>query len=886
MEEIWYLKSIDDTVTTLQTSRHGLTGHEAKKRRGNIGKNTLSVSTDHSLWIVFFRQLLTPFTLILGIAAGIKFAVSNYIDAIVLMVTILLIILVSFVQEMKAENALRLLKRFACHKSRVKRDGKLQIIESENLVLGDLVLLEMGDQVPADGRVVEAANFKINESMLTGESVPTEKMTNPLEGNPILADRKNMAYSGTVVTYGKGAVLVTAIGDRTELGKIASTIESIESQSSHLQKNIASIGNWMILIITVSVLGFVWLSYYKGMALLDVFLLAVAAAVSAIPEGLPAAFTMTLAGGMRIMARKNAIIRKMTAVETLGATTLICSDKTGTLTCNQMTATVLYSLSGTKYPLDAPVDIERETVLRKMLEIGVLCNDSSVTYDGANYSILGDPTEGALKVAATRAGIDSAELERQWPRIEEIPFISENLYMATLHSTKDKRWICVKGAPEKVLSMSSSVLTPSGSESMQEHHRQQISEAMGAFTNDALRLIAVAYLEIGLHERLPDPAHFGQNLVFTGIFGLLDPPRKEAIEAIASCKKAGIRVIMITGDNPKTAAAIACKLGIHSDLVTTGKELQELSDEELKCRLQISSVYARVEPSHKLRIVRALQNLGHIVAMTGDGVNDAPALEAANIGIAMGVSGTDVAKEASDMILSDDRFDSIVAAIEEGRAIFSRLRNICSLQITACIGELIGYLLCVLFIGMPPLIPLQIIWINLVSGSLIAIPLGFEPKTGLEMSFPPRDPKSGLVYPGMIYRIITLATLLGVGIFFTFNYSFHSLSLEKARTITLSSLILFEWLIALHMRSDDIPIRKIGIFKNKPLLAAIAFAAALQLCILYIPGLSKLFNTGPLSLLEWSIALIPGLFIFLLETLRKEFFPNLFSTGKWKKSRY
>jgi len=891
MEEKWHLLSVNEALSALNTTRHGLNSVDAEARLKQIGPNLLPVSSDTSLWSAFLQQLKTPFVFILAIAALIKFFVSNYLDGSVLIVTMLMIVLVSFFQEMKAERALRALKHLASHKSKVKRDGKLQVIYSENLVPGDLILLEIGERVPADARLIEINNLRVNESTLTGESVPSQKQIEPLTDYSTIAERKNMVYSSTVVVYGRGAAIVTGTGIRTELGKIASTIQEIKPETTHLQKNITSIGNWMLLIVLFAIIFFAAISFYKGMSLIEIFLLGVAAGVSAVPEGIPAAFTITLAAGMHLMAKRNAIIRKMNAVETLGTTTIICSDKTGTLTTNQMTVTELASLEKT-IQIDGYSIDRHDQVFKHMLEIGALCNDAQASQSDVKGEVLqsdeiiGDPTEAALLRAAMESGIDHKKLTSAFPRIDEIPFLSENLFMATLHSSGDKRWVYVKGAPEKILSMCSSVLLSQGPVPIESSHREQISQTLEQMTQKALRIIAMAYVEETPHSHSLKIEHLQGRLIFAGMAGMIDPPRKEAIESIATCKKAGIQVMMITGDNPSTASTIAKDLGIASSKVITGRELESINDEDLKEILKEVFVFARVEPLQKLRIVKALQSLGHIVAMTGDGVNDAPALEAANIGIAMGISGTDVAKESSDMILSDDRFDSIVAAIEEGRAIFNRLRNISSLLLTTCCGELFALIICVLFAGIAPLLPLQILWCNLASGSLIAIPLGFEPKTPNEMIYPPRDPRSNLLYKGMVYRVAILAAFLGLGIFFTFIYTHLTMPIEKSRTITLTSIVIFEWLIAVQMRSDEAPLNLKGLLKNVPLMLAIAFAILCHLSILYIPLFNELFNTVPLSLHEWSLTLLPGVLIFLLESLRKLWFPTLFSVGKWRKSAF
>ncbi len=869
-------------MSALGTSRQGLSASEARRRLTKFGANRLTKAKEPSLWPIFFRQYLNPLVFVLIIASIVKFSIGNFLDGSVLLVTIFVMACIGFFQEMKAEKAMRALKQLSAHKSKVKRDGKIEIIPSENLVPGDEILLEMGDKIPADARLIEASNLKIDESMLNGESIAAEKTIEPLQEEAVLADRKNMVYTGTVVVYGKGSAIVVHTGMSTELGKIAASIQEIKHEQTPLQKSVLSIGNWMLVIVFCASLLFVGISLYRGLSPVDVFLLAVAAAVSAIPEGLPAAFTITLAAGMHMMAKRHAIIRRLIAVETLGATTTICSDKTGTLTQNQMTMTSLYSIEKTVHPQKEKIDIQNDSVFRRILDIGVLCNDAHLSVHEGKPRLVGDPTEGALLLAAAEAGVNREELLHSFPRVNEIPFVSENLYMATLHTAGSKQLICVKGAPEKIISFCEAILTQNGTVPLSDHLHEKLVRDIEQMTKEALRLIAVAYMETDSSSTAIAEDLFRGKLIFAGIFGMIDPPRKEAIEAVRSCKEAGIRVVMITGDNHMTALAIAEQLGISSEGALTGRDLQQMNDDDLKERVKKTAVFARVEPEHKLKIVRAFQSQGEIVAMTGDGVNDAPALEAANIGIAMGGAGTDVAKEAADMILADDRFDSIAAAVEEGRAIFNRLRNVCTFLLTTSFGELFGLILCVLFTGLAPLIPLQILWINLITGAITGVPIGFEPKTGDEMQHPPRDPSSKLIFRGMVFRMGLLASLLGFGAFLIFRHTHLDLSLEKARTMVLCSIVVFEWLIALQMRSDEIPLRKLGLFKNVPLLLSIGIAFILHLCIIYVPSLSDLFKTVPLSIYEWLIAIVPGVSIFILETVRKELFPKLFSAGKWK----
>ncbi|MBX7065921.1 MAG: HAD-IC family P-type ATPase [Parachlamydiales bacterium] len=862
MGKEWHLLSSDETIQGLKTTPHGLSEKEASFRLKGEGPNQITGSKGPTVWKVLFDQFFSPFVIILVVAVAIKFVVSSHMDAIVLLLTLCLMVLIGFFQEWKAEKAIAALKQLTAHKCKVKRDGQVKIIPSEWLVPGDEIFLEMGDKVPADARLLEAKNLKIDQSMLSGESLPCEKDAETRVGMVPLSDRANMVYTGTVVVYGKAVAIVTATGMNTELGKIATSLEEIQPEPTPLEKSVKSLGHWMLALIGMAIAFFVVVSFYKGLSWVDIFLLGVAAAVSAIPEGLPAAFSITLATGMHLMAKKHAITRKLSAVETLGSTTVICSDKTGTLTLNQMTTAEIATHDGKMAfnQIRTPGH-----VLSKMLQIGTLCNDALLSKEGA----IGDPTEAAILRAADHFGVRA-----NLPRMGEIPFLSENLYMATQHIDKDKQIVCVKGAPEKILSFCSSVLSEREVLPLNQEAKKRIQDQISEMTDNALRLIAVAYIEAPHFLEPFTEESFRGRLVFTGIFGLIDPPRKEVIAAIEECKKAGVRVVMITGDNPNTALAIGRMLHLPPGDAMTGTEIESSSDAALIEKIGKVSVFARVEPKHKLRIVRAFQSQGHVVAMTGDGVNDAPALEAANIGVAMGIAGTDVAKESADIVLSDDRFDSIIAAIEEGRAIFNRLRNVASFLITASFGELFGLILTVFVLGVAPLTPLQILWVNLISGSIVAIPLGFEPKTGAEMKQPPRSPRSRLLYRGMVYRICWLGLVLGLGAFMIFYET-------RARTIVLTSLVCFEWLIAFTLRSEETPLRKLGLLKNPHLLIAIGSALLLHLCILYIPFFQKVFGTTALGLKQWGIALIPGVFIFLMEWARKEFFPHLFSAGKW-----
>ena len=682
----------------------------------------------------------------------------------------------------------------------------------------------------------------------------------------------------------------------TELGKIATSIQEIKPEKTPLQKNISKLSRYLVAIF-LSVCGLLIIAgLLKGLEWLEIFLLAVAAAVSAIPEGLPAVVTVVLAIGMQIMARRNAIIRKLVAVETLGAATVICSDKTGTLTLNEMTVQRLYvdsqqiEVTGEGYMPTGQfrrdgqiLEPEKELSLTMLLRIGTLCNDALLTSEDQQCCrIFGDPTEGALIVAAAKAGMDKEKLEKASPRFDEIPFQSEKQYMATLHPGDGGRVVYVKGAVEKLLSLSKYIQQGDTISPLEESDTQAIMQANTVMAKEAMRVIATAYVNLPTKsEELRDEDIRG-NLIFVGLAGMADPPREEAKEAIKICQQAGIKVIMITGDHKLTAESVAHRLGLPPGKTITSAELQAMSEEELSEQIENISVFARIEPLDKLRIVTALKKCGHVVAMTGDGVNDAPALKAADIGIAMGITGTDVAREASDMILTDDNFVSVVAAVDEGRAIFTRLRNVIFFLISTNLGELLALILTIVFVGKAPLLAVQIIWINLATDTTVAIPLGLEPKTGNELEQPPRHPKVGLIFPGLLLRVGFMATLMGIGVFLVFNWAQQRVSLDEARTIAFCSMVAFEWFRAFNARSDEYTAFRLGIFRNRWLVMAISIAILLQLAVIYVPFLQVAFHTVPIGIDKWGIALLAGGSLFVIEETRKVFFPRLFSLGKWR----
>jgi len=894
-KHMWYQISPDETLSALGSTRVGLPASEARARLARYGPNELKGKKKTPAALLFMRQFLSPLVYILFAAVIIKAIVGGYLDAGVILGVLILMASIGFFQEMRAEKAMEALMRLAVPKAKVRRDGEVQMVLAKDIVPGDIIILESGDKVPADARLIEVSNLKVNEAPLTGESMPVDKHSDNLHEEVPIADRKNIVHMSTVTTYGRATAVVISTGMNTEIGRIATAITEMKPEKTPLQKSIIRLSrNILFLVLGTSVLLII-AGLLRGLGQLEIFLLAVAAAVSAIPEGLPAVVTVVLSVGMRLMANRNAIIRKLVAVETLGAATVICSDKTGTLTLNQMTVRQLYighqwiKVSGEGYEPQGEfsrdgevINPETEQRLKLLLQIGALCNDALLTAEKECCNIFGDPTEGALVVAAAKARMNKERMEVTAPRIDEIPFQSEKQYMATLHPRDGGKVVYVKGSAERLLSLSKYILKEDGVVPLEEADIQAVVEANTRMAQDAMRVIAMAYAD--------HPTELGElveedirgRLVFVGLAGMTDPPREEAKRAVKLCKQAGIKVVMITGDNKVTAESVARQLDLPPGKAITGTDLQQMTDEELLRQVEHVSVFARIEPLHKLRVVNAFKSHGHVVAMTGDGVNDGPALKAANIGIAMGITGTDVAKEASDMVLTDDNFASIVSAVEEGRAIFNRLRNVVLFMLATGLGELLTLIISVLFIGKAPLLALQIIWVNLVTGTIMSVPLGLEPEMGDELRQPPRHPKVGLIFPGLLYRIIFLAVLLSIGVFLVFRWAYSGTNLEEARTVAFCSIVVFEWFVAFNARSDEYTFFRLGILRNRWLIYAVLLAILLQLAVVYVPFLQAAFQTVPIGIDKWGIAILPGAAVFILETIRKLVAPKLFSTGKWQ----
>ena len=893
----------NDVLGTTGGSPDGLATASARQRLVEHGPNVLKAKDREPWYMLFLQQFANPLVYMLIGAAGVKAYFKGPVDAAVIGAVLLFMAIIGFVQEMKARKAMESLLQLSSPKAKVRRDGNTLLLDAAELAPGDLLILEAGDRVAADGRLLQTANLRINESAFTGESMPVEKDTHVVPADAPIHDRRNMVFMGTTVSHGRATAIVTATGMQTEIGRIAEAVRTAKKDKTPLQKSVERLGHSLIWVVTGACAMLALAGLLHGMSWVDVMLLAVAAAVSGIPEGLPAAVTVVLAICVSRMAGRNVIIRKLTAVETLGTATIICSDKTGTLTLNQMTVRGIWTggrhltVTGSGYEPTGEfqdegvrVDPSDDVELTRLLLVAALCNDAILNGTAAGWSILGDPTEGALLTAAVKAGLRKSELEEKQPRLDEIPFESEKQYMATLHAEDGQRVAYVKGSVERLLGMCTAVRTGQGDRPLDAALRDRVVDANAHMAGQAQRVLAIAAAPYPVELGKLDAAHLTGRLVLLGLVGMIDPPRDEARRAVEACKKAGIRVAMITGDNPLTAVAIGAQLGIcePEDTAVVGHEIEAMDDDQLLAHCRTRSVYARIEPLHKLRIVNAFKRDGHVTAMTGDGVNDAPALEAAGIGVAMGITGTDVAKEAADMVLADDNFASIVAAVEEGRIVFNRLRNATFFLLLTCCTELLTLFVSVAFYGESPLEPIQILWINLVTGAMVAIPLGLEPGIGNELSQPPRDPRVGLLYPGMLLRI----GLTGLCMSLLVTWIFHHAPLPAGadaetahgirQTVAFTSIVIFEWLFAFQARSAERGVLQLGFFRNPWLLVCMMLGLGLQALVVYLPAANRVFHTQPLTAVELGWALLPGVVAMAIESVRKRIAPQFFGRGQWR----
>jgi Ca2+-transporting ATPase len=835
----------------------GLTAKEADRRLRKVGENRLSEGKKVSLLTLFFNQFQDFMVLILLVATLISGLLGEYVDAIAIMSIIILNAVLGFVQEVKAEKSLSALKKLSAPMANVLRDGNWMKIDAAQLVPGDIVSLSSGDRVPADLRWIETAGLMVEESALTGESIAVQKTVEPLRDSDwSLADLRNMSFMGTMVVKGKGIGIVTNTGMQTEMGKIAHLIQSTEQQMTPLQRRLEQLGKVLIVVALFLTALVVITGVMHGHQLYEMFLAGVSLAVAAIPEGLPAIVTIALALGVQRMIKRQAIVRKLPSVETLGCASVICSDKTGTLTENKMTVTHLYA---DQQLLTVDKGIKPTATIRQLFEIAVLCNNAKVVKQGKKWRYEGDPTEGALLVMAAQAGVTKDQLASTRQKLKEYPFDSKRKMMSVvIADERQKKRLLVKGAPDVLIRECTHIYLQGRVEPITAKLRQQLLAQNDELASQALRNLAFAYRDLNGVMHAQSEAQLERNLIFVGLTGMIDPPRKEVREAIRLCRRAGIRTVMITGDHHATAEAIAMQLGIkRTDGQTiTGRELDGMSDQEFQANVENIDVFARVSPEHKLKIVTALQKQGHVVAMTGDGVNDAPAIKAADIGIAMGQTGTDVSKEASSLVLANDNFSTIVSAIEEGRNIYDNIQKFISYLLASNVGEILVMFLAMLA-GLPlPLIPIQILWVNLVTDGLPAMALGVDPAEGDTMSRPPRHSRESIFARSVGWKIVTRGLLIGACSLLAFWVTYQEGGqLELAQTVAFATLVLSQLIYVFDCRSTGTIFER-NPFSNPSLCAAVLLSVLLLVVVIYYPPLQPIFHTVPLVLHEWILVTV------------------------------
>lgn len=852
----WYTLEKEAVEKELSTSlSKGLDDKEAAERLERYGYNEIEQKKRKTIFQMYVDQFKDFMIIILIIAAVISGLLGELTDAVVILMIVVLNAVLGVVQENKAEESLAALKRMSAPSAKVLRNGRHDIIPARMLVPGDVVILETGDLVPADIRITKALNLKVQEAALTGESVPVEKDESPLSmKNVPLGDRVNMGYSGSLVTYGRGEGIVVGTGMDTEVGKIAKMIQSVEEVETPLKKKLQALGK----VLGIAALAICAVIFIVGVAygkeIFEMFLTSVSLAVAAIPEGLPAIATIVLAIGVQRMVKRNAIVRRLPSVETLGSATVICSDKTGTLTLNKMTVERLfynsrvYSANKDIEPLDSGEH------LRLLVTTGVLCNDSKLKETDEGIIALGDPTETALVDLGLKVGINKEQLEAGQPRVDEVPFDSKRKLMTTVHALENCYRVYTKGAVEELLKISDSILLDGKVVKLEQQHRDTILKTNEDMARDALRVLGMAYKDIRDLSRGSGEQAYENGLTFIGMMGMIDPPRPEAKEAVALCKRAGIKPVMITGDHSVTAVAIARDLGIltEGEEAVTGAQLEDISDRDLVDRVDHISVYARVSPEHKVRIVKAWQARGQIVAMTGDGVNDAPALKIADIGAAMGIVGTDVSKEASDMVLTDDNFATVVAAVEEGRVIFANILKAIQFLLSCNVGEILTLFVATMLNWHEPLLPIHILWVNLVTDSLPALALGVDPAEKNIMDRKPRNPEKNIFDKGMITRIIYQGIMVGTLTLAAFVFGSQR-SLEAGRTMAFTVLALSQLAHAFNVRSNRQSVFRVGLLSNRYLLGAVTLSALLVFAVLEVPLLASVFKVTALSAAEWKM---------------------------------
>ncbi|WP_347550401.1 calcium-translocating P-type ATPase, SERCA-type [Pseudalkalibacillus hwajinpoensis] len=871
----WYNMTKREVAEELEADVDvGMTSDEAVRRRKAFGPNQLDEAERPSMILMFLAQFKDFMVVVLLAATLISGLLGEYLDAIAIILIILVNGILGFVQERKAEKSLQALKQLSSPKMKVLRNAQWVTIQAREAVIGDIVRLESGDRIGADVRLLTCQDLLIEESALTGESLPVLKHPEPIiDNDPGPGDQPNMGFMGTLVTKGRGTGIITATGMKTEMGKIAHLIQSADTMETPLQHRLEQLGKILIAAALLLTAMVVVLGIIQGRDVYSMFLAGVSLAVAAIPEGLPAIVTIALAIGMQKMSNRKAIVRKLPSVETLGCATVICSDKTGTLTQNKMMVTKLwaggetwdvtgsgYSPYGDFFKGKTRVYSDEERSLKQLLTFGLLCSNASVVERNGEYLLDGDPTEGALVAAAMKAGLTNEIREEEFTIIQEFPFDSNRKMMSiVVEDSAGKRFVIAKGAPDIVLKQCESVLWNERKASLRKSYEREIQDQLASFGEMALRTIAVAYKPIQNEDNMLHSVQAESRLTFVGLEGMIDPPREEVKQAVADCKTAGIKTIMITGDHVTTATAIARNLGILPERgrVMEGSKLSSLTVEELENQVEDTYVFARVSPEHKLKIVKALQNKGHIVAMTGDGVNDAPAIKAANIGISMGQSGTDVAKEASSLILSDDNFATIRAAVEEGRNIYENIRKFIRYLLASNVGEILVMLFAILLMLPLPLVPIQILWVNLVTDGLPAMALGLDPAEGNVMNRDPRKPKEGVFARGLGWKIISRGIMIGACTLAAFMicYSENPNDLVKAQTVAFATLVLAQLIHVFDCRSERSVFHR-NPFENKALVLAVLSSIGLLVGVIYYEPLQPIFHTTYLSMREWMLILV------------------------------
>ncbi|WJE82220.1 cation-translocating P-type ATPase [Bacillus sp. DX3.1] len=885
----WYSKTKDQTIRELETNEQcGLTEEMVPSRLKKYGRNELATKQKRTLWQRIFAQVNDVLVYVLLIAALISAFVGEWADASIIALVVVLNAVIGVIQESKAEQALEALKKMATPKAIVKRDGELKEIPSEDVVPGDIIMLDAGRYIPCDLRLIETANLKIEESALTGESVPVDKdslyhSSLQNEGQIPLGDQKNMAFMSTLVTYGRGVGVAVETGMKSQIGKIATLLHDAEDDATPLQKSLAQVGKYLGFVAVGICIIMFFIGFFQGRDTLEMFMTAISLAVAAIPEGLPAIVSIVLAIGVQRMIKQNVIIRKLPAVEALGSVTIICSDKTGTLTQNKMTVTHFYG-DGTYDKLEQ-LNVNNN-MHRLLLENMILCNDASYTAE----SQTGDPTEIALLVAGTAFHLQKDALEFEHRRVNELPFDSDRKMMSTLHQYDQNYYSMTKGAIDKLLPRCSHIFINDTTQPLTEEDKQQILQAAHAMSQEALRVLSFAFKKYDTQNIILD--HIEENLVFIGLVGMIDPPRTEVEASITECKKAGIRTVMITGDHKDTAFAIAKELGIaeKKSEVMIGTELDRISDEKLANEIDHLNVFARVSPEHKVKIVKALREKGNIVSMTGDGVNDAPSLKQADIGVAMGITGTDVAKGAADMVLTDDNFSSIVKAVEEGRNIYRNIKKSILFLLSCNFGEIIALFLAILLGWATPLRPIHILWVNLITDTLPALSLGVDREDPDVMKEKPRRTNESLfsgsipflVLNGILIGLITLTAFIvgaklytgDTDVFPLFPSQIDDDALLHAQTMAFVVLSFSQLVHSFNLRSTTKSIFSIGLFTNKYLVFSFLIGVLMQICIISIPALANIFGVHALTGEDWIFVALLSIIPLVVNEIVKVFKKN------------